>query len=49
MTHPFYDAVQWMAESGLSTGTPNPPGKPLYKPGNAVTRQAMSAFLHRLD
>jgi large repetitive protein len=43
----FYEAIQWMGTSGLSTGTPNPPGAPLYKPNEAVSRQAMSAFLHR--
>jgi hypothetical protein len=46
-SHPFYTPIQWMAETELSTGTPNPPGKPLYKPADAVSRQAMSAFLHR--
>ncbi len=46
-THPFYTAIQWMAESGNSTGTPNPPDKPLYKPSDDVSRQAMAAFLHR--
>jgi hypothetical protein len=48
-THPFYQGIQWMFFSGVSTGTPNPPGKPLYKPTNTVTREAMAAFLHRLD
>jgi len=47
--HPFYAPVQWMAETGLSTGTPNPPGKPLYKPTNPVSRQAIAAFLYRYD
>jgi hypothetical protein len=46
-TNIFYEAIQWMGQSGLSTGTPNPPGRPLYKPAEAVSRQAMSAFLHR--
>ena len=45
--HPFFDAIQWMADSGLSTGTPDPPGLPLYKPETAVARQAMAAFLYR--
>ncbi|MBN1772388.1 MAG: S-layer homology domain-containing protein, partial [Deltaproteobacteria bacterium] len=38
-SHPFYDAIQWMAESGLSTGTPQAGGKPLYKPSSKVTRR----------
>jgi len=41
--------VQWMASTGLSTGSPNPPGSPLYKPTNSVSRQAMAAFLYRYD
>lgn len=46
-SHPFYDDIQWMAETGLSTGTPQPGGLPLYKPASPVSRQAMAAFLHR--
>lgn len=45
----FFIPVQWMAESGLSKGTPNPPGAPLYKPTTPVSRQAMAAFLQRFD
>jgi len=45
----FFAAVQWMASSDLSAGTPNPPGKPLYLPADAVSRQAMAAFLYRYD
>lgn len=45
----FFAAIQWMATAGLSYGTPNPPGKPLYKPADAVSRQAMAAFLYRYD
>jgi hypothetical protein len=48
-THPFYPDIQWMADTGLSTGTPNLPGKPLYKPADAVSRQAMAAFLYRFN
>jgi predicted outer membrane repeat protein len=43
--HPFWLEVEWMAEEGISEGYL--PG-PTYKPGAAVTRQAMSAFLYRL-
>ncbi|MCC5953099.1 MAG: S-layer homology domain-containing protein [Acidimicrobiia bacterium] len=47
-SHPFYTPIQWMAESGLSTGTPQGDGqKPLYKPNDEVSRQAMGAFLYR--
>lgn len=47
--HPFFDAVQWMAGTGLSAGTPNPGAAPWFKPSDPVSRQAMAAFLHRYD
>ncbi len=43
----FYTAIEWMAASGVSTGTPQPSGKPLYKPLDAVSRQAMALFIAR--
>jgi predicted outer membrane repeat protein len=46
-THPFYEEIEWMAAEGVSTGTPGSP-KPAFKPSNAVTREAMSAFMFRL-
>lgn len=45
--HPFYAAIQWMAQEGLSTGTPQPTGKPRFLPLEPVSRQAMAAFLWR--
>jgi streptogramin lyase len=45
--HTFYDEIEWMADEGISTGYPASP-KPTYRPGDPVTRQAMSAFLYRL-
>lgn len=42
-------AIEWMKSTGISTGTPQPSGLPLYKPLDPVSRQAMSAFLYRLD
>jgi len=48
-TNPFYTFVQWMASSGISTGTAQPSGKPLYKPADAVSRQAMALFMYRLS
>ncbi|MCC5953387.1 MAG: S-layer homology domain-containing protein [Acidimicrobiia bacterium] len=45
--HPFFDAVQWMAMSGLSTGSPRPGARPDYRPVDPVSRQAMAAFLFR--
>jgi len=45
----FYTYIQWMFSSGISTGTPNPPGLPLYKPSASVSRQAMASFLFKLS
>lgn len=47
--NPFFTAVQCMAETGLSTGTPQLPGAPLYRPSDPVARQAMAALLSRYD
>ena len=44
---PFFTAIEWMAASGISTGTAQPTGKPFYKPLDAVSRQAMALFLYR--
>jgi hypothetical protein len=46
---PFYTAVEWMASTGISTGTGQPSGKPLFKPTDAVSRSAMALFLARYD
>jgi YVTN family beta-propeller protein len=43
----FYKAIEWMASKGISTGTPQASGKPLFKPTDAVSRQAMALFLAR--
>ena len=45
----FYDYIEWMSQAGISTGTPQASGKPLYKPADSVSRQAMAAFLYRLS
>jgi hypothetical protein len=46
-SHPFFTEVEWLADTGISTGTPGTP-KPRYKPSDPVSRQAMAAFLYRL-
>jgi hypothetical protein len=38
ITHPFCLEIKWMKDNGISTGFPGD----LYKPGDVVTRQAMS-------
>ena len=43
-----YTAIEWMFAAGISTGTSQGAGqKPLYKPADAVSRQAMAQFLYR--
>jgi hypothetical protein len=43
--HPFYDEVEWMADEEITTGYQDG----TFRPSAPVTRQAMSAFLFRLD
>jgi uncharacterized protein (DUF1800 family) len=47
-SNPFYADIEWMKAEGISTGTAGSP-KPSYKPFAPVSRQAMSAFLHRMS
>jgi len=42
-THDFFNEIEWMSTSGISTGFTDG----TYKPGRAVERQAMAAFLYR--
>ncbi|WP_298454640.1 immunoglobulin-like domain-containing protein [uncultured Cellulomonas sp.] len=44
--HPFYDEIRWMAERGLSLGTPVGDQRFFY-PAVPVSRQAMAAFMYR--
>ncbi len=48
-TSQFYEAIEWMFSTGISQGTAQSSGKPLYKPGDSVSRQSMAAFLYRLS
>ena len=41
--HPFIDAIEWLAESGVTTGFPDGG----FHPSAPVERQAMAAFLYR--
>lgn len=45
---PFFPEIEWMHSSGLSTGTKSPMGA-IYQPKNNVSREAMAAFLYRLN
>ena len=42
-------AINWMFVNNISTGTAQPSGLPLYRPTIPVSRQAMAAFLFRVD
>jgi hypothetical protein len=44
VTSPFYREITWLAQAGISTGYRDG----TFRPGNAVTRDAAAAFLHRL-
>src|SRR5450830_1705492 len=44
---PFYDDITWLAAQGISTGTAMGDGTFQFRPTEAVTRQAMAAFLYR--
>ncbi|MEO6350883.1 MAG: S-layer homology domain-containing protein [Candidatus Limnocylindrales bacterium] len=41
----FHNDIDWLADYGITTGY----GDGTFKPGQAVTRQAMAAFMHRLS
>jgi hypothetical protein len=43
-SHPFFAEIEWMADEEITTGF----GDGTYKPGTAVSRGAMSAFMYRL-
>ena len=48
VTHQFYREISWMRTSGLSNGTKTAAGL-VYQPKASVSRQAMAAFLYRLE
>ncbi len=43
----FVADIQWMKDNAITAGC-NPPANDRYCPGNNVTREQMSAFMHRL-
>ncbi|QIM19569.1 S-layer homology domain-containing protein [Leucobacter coleopterorum] len=45
----FYREISWMHSQGLSTGTRQTSGKPLFQPKAALSREAMAAFMFRLE
>jgi hypothetical protein len=44
-THPFWRAIEWLVDEGIASGYANG----TFRPGTAVSRQAMAAFLRRYD
>lgn len=42
-THPFCAEISWLSETAITTGWPDG----TFRPAQAVTREAMSAFLYR--
>jgi hypothetical protein len=42
-SHPFCGEIRWMVDAGVTTGFTDG----TFRPGASVTRQAMSAFMHR--
>ncbi|WP_229675185.1 S-layer homology domain-containing protein, partial [Pseudarthrobacter scleromae] len=44
----FYKEMAWLAEKGISTGWVED-GRRLYRPLQAISRDAMAAFLFRLN
>ena len=45
----FYTQIAWMHADKISTGTKQPSGKPKYEAKSSVTREAMAAFLYRVE
>ncbi|WP_152650625.1 D-alanyl-D-alanine carboxypeptidase family protein [Demequina aurantiaca] len=44
----FYKQIVWLASTGATTGWKTPGGAE-FRPGASITRDAMAAFLYRLD
>ncbi|QIK63894.1 hypothetical protein G7068_12325 [Leucobacter viscericola] len=49
LSHKFYTEIDWMECMKYSTGWRQPAGKPLYKPQDNLERQAMAAFIYRME
>lgn len=47
-TRPFYTQIAWLAETGISTGWQSG-SKAAFRPFGQVNRDAMAAFVYRLD
>lgn len=45
----FYKEIAWMKDAKISTGTKQPNGTVKYLPKDSITREAMAAFMYRID
>lgn len=45
----FFKQIAWMAQAGISTGTKQADGSVKFEPKNEISREAMAAFLYRVD
>ena len=45
----FYKEIAWLADQGISTGTVMGDGSREFRPAEAVSREALAAFLYRVD
>lgn len=45
--HPFYREIMWLSSSGITEGWQTGDSAPQFRPGEAVTRDVMAAFLYR--
>lgn len=46
---PFYKEITWMWHAGLSKGYTEANGKPSFRPSASLSREAMAAFIYRLE
>lgn len=46
---PFYKEITWMWQEGLSKGYTEAGGKPSFRPTASLSREAMAAFMYRLE
>ncbi|NLH70298.1 MAG: S-layer homology domain-containing protein [Brooklawnia sp.] len=44
----FLNEIEWLADSGISTGWVEPEGTLTYRPWQPIARDAMAAFFYRL-
>ncbi|QIK62447.1 hypothetical protein G7068_03885 [Leucobacter viscericola] len=47
--HKFYKEIYWMWEKGITTGTRQANGTVKFLPNDSLTREAMAAFLYRVN